>query len=66
MIWFLIALVLYSLGAYQAYQVFNLAEAEMQDEDTDLQLIKYYYIALWPYITVKDIYLDWKEGRDGE
>lgn len=62
MIEFLLIVALYSLGAYQAKQIIELAADEL-DEDEDTNLVKWYFILLWPYITAKDIYLDLKESK---
>lgn len=61
---FLLVLVLYSLGAYQAWQVIRLSFAVSKTE-VDSWVASWFVLA-WPYITLKDIFTEGKEDNVGE
>lgn len=64
---FLIVLILYSLGAYQAWQVYRLAEEMAVKEGViDNLASALYFVLAWPVVTLEDIYLDWKESRKND
>lgn len=61
---FVIVLLLYSLGAYQAWLVYRLANAAAVKEGFVSNLhTALYFVLMWPWVTLEDIYEDWKESR---